>query len=134
MSVLDDIAAALVTAELGQDTTESADWMIRVGYLQEAPDRSICIYFAGGAPPETAIPVGYPKVQVRVRGQANDFNAVQEKEAAIFAFLHAGNAQIQFGGDYVYCYAQQSAPMSLGQDENRRSNLARNYKLMRSPA
>jgi len=134
MSVLDDIAAALVTADLGQDTDETQDWMVRVGYLQETPDRSICVYFAGGPPPETAIPVGYPRVQVRVRGAPNDFNVVQQKEQAIFTFLHAGNAQSQFGTDYVYCYAQQSAAMPLGQDENRRPSLARNYKLMKSPA
>lgn len=133
-SVLDDISAAMVTAGLGQIADETADWMIREGYLQAGPDRSICLYAAGGPPPETGLAVGYPGVQVRVRGKANDYDAVQQKEAAIFAFLHAGNAPIQFGTGYVFCYAKTSAPLPMGQDENRRPALVRNYSIMRSPA
>lgn len=131
MTVLDDIAASLVAANLGQQESEIADWFIRVGYIQDKPDRSICLYFAGGAPPETALKVGYPNIQVRVRGNSNDFNAVQQKEDAIFCFLHANDAPVRIGEDYVFCYAQQSAPISMGQDENRRPALVRNYRIMK---
>lgn len=130
--ILDDIAAALIAAvpPLGQKTASSTDWFIYEGYMQEAPDRAICIYQAGGRPPETGQPVDYPTIQIKVRGQANDYQAVQAQEAAIYKLLHATAAPILLGSAYVYCYAVQSGPLSLGQDTNRRPMLARNYRVM----
>lgn len=130
MTVLDDVVTALVAQSLGQTSSEAADWFIRTGYMQDTPDRSICVYFAGGRPPETRARAAYPNVQIRVRGMPNDFNAVQQKEDAIFCFLHAGDAPDDIGLNYVYAYAQQSAPISMGQDEKRRPALVRNYRLM----
>lgn len=130
-TTVDVIADALVAAGLAQDVDASKDWQIRVGYLQAAPNRSICVYPAGGRPPESGPAVDYPNIQVRVRGEANDYDAVQKKELAIYLFLHAGNAPIQFGSDWVYCYAMQSEAIPLGQDENRRPSLVRNYRIMK---
>ena len=130
MALIDDIIAALATAGLGQTTSDTADWRLRGAYLQQGPDRSICVYAAGGKAPEPGQPVTYPSIQIRVRGAPNDYAAVAAKEEAIFQFMQSGNAPAQFGAGYVYCYAQQSAPMPLGQDENRRPSVVRNYRLM----
>ena len=132
--LIDDIVAALVAGGYGQTTDEKSDWRIRALYLQANPDRSICVYPAGGAPPETGMSVGYPTIQIRVRGAEDDAQAVMQKEQDIFTFLQAGNAPIQLGTGYVYCYAIQSAPIPMGQDENRRPSVVRNYRLMKTPA
>lgn len=131
MSFTTDIADALVAAGLGiQQTNEAADWMMRIGYMQASPDRSVCVYTAGGQAPETGMPAGYPNFQIKVRGNKDDYAAVEAMETAIYRFLHAGNAPVQFGATWVYCYAIQSAPLPLGQDENRRPALCRNYRTM----
>jgi hypothetical protein len=130
-TVYDEIAAAVVKAGLAQDASETADWRIRIGYIQDAPNRSICIYLSGGRPPEPGLPVDYPNIQIRVRGNPDDAQAVINQENSIFKLLHANFESTTVGIDVVYLYAVQSAPMSLGQDENRRPSYVRNYRLMK---
>lgn len=130
--IADDIMATLVAAGLGQNTASNSDWMIRVGYMQAGPDKTICIQEAGGRPPETGQQVQYPTIQIRVRGAGDGYQDMRDKEQAIFNFLHAGNAPVDIGGNYVYCFALSSSPVPMGQDGNRRPSVVRNYRLMRT--
>lgn len=132
MSLLDDVSAAMVADGIGHVTpADGTDWMIYQGYLQAAPDRAICLTETPGKPPEPGLELDYPGLQVRVRGKADDYQAARAKMQAIFLFLHANNEVVTLGGAYVYCYATQSGPIPLGQDENRRPHLAWNFKLMK---
>lgn len=129
--LLDDIEAAIVTAGLGQNSADATDWFIFKGYMQEAPDRAICLYVAGGLEPLAGQPVDYPTVQIRVRGGVDDYDATQQKEDAIFKLLHDCNASVMIGSVYVYLIAMQSTPIPMGQDTNRRPALIRNYRIMK---
>lgn len=128
--IADDIMTALVTATLGQIANGANDWMIRIGYMNKDPNRSISINYAGGRPPEASAGVGYPNIQIKVRGNTDDGQAVLAKELAIYNFLHGVNAPAVIGAGYVYCLAIQSGPMPLGYDENRRPSYCRNYRIM----
>lgn len=127
---LDDIATALVTAGIGQITSNATDWFIFRGYFQDAPDRAICLYETPGVPPEEGLAIEYPGLQVRARGTLDDYQAARLKMQEIFDFLHGGEAAI--GAAYVYFYAVQSGVIPMGQDANRRPHIVQNYRSMRS--
>ena len=130
MSLIADVGAALVTAGLIQDSDDAADWRLRLGYMQAAPDRSVAIYPTPGRAPEAGTPADYPGIQVKVRGNPDDYQAVEAKERAIYLFLHDGDPTL-IGTGTVYCFAVQSEALPMGQDENRRPALTRNYRFMR---
>lgn len=130
MTLLDDISSRLVAAAVGQITSSGTDWMIYQGYMQDAPDRAICLYETPGEAPLEAWDVDYPGFQVRVRGKADDYEQVRTKLQAAFTALHAQDALI--GAAYVYVYARHSGAMPLGQDEKRRPALVQNYRVMKS--
>lgn len=125
---LDDLSAALVTSGVGQATNPAADWFIYLGYFQDQPDRAICIYEQGGEAPEELWAIDRPGAQVRVRGSADDYEAVRTKIKDVFLNLHAQEAAI--GAAYVFFYAKHSAPISFGIDEKRRPSLAYNFRSM----
>lgn len=131
-NILEDVIAALATAGIGQVTDDAADWRLRAGYIQANPDRSLCVYEAGGLPPEAGQPVDYPKFQVRGRGAPDDYLALRQKMQDVYNLLHACNAPVLLGSTYVYCYAMQSGPLPLGQDENRRPSMAWNFRIMKT--
>lgn len=124
--LLDDFAAALRDAQLVDGTS---GWKLYIGYLQDGLDRAVCLYETPGGVPEQRWAIDYPGLQVRVRGRADDFAAVQSKIRAVFDVLHAG--EVEVGAAYVYIYALTSEPLSLGQDEKRRPTLVQNYRIMK---
>src|ERR1051326_5717979 len=100
MALVDDVGAALVAANLGHTDAGPTDWQIYFAYMQDQPDRSICIYESGGEVPETNWSLDRPHFQIRVRGKADDYQAVRAKAQEIFGVLHSGEAAL--GADYVY--------------------------------
>ena len=137
--LLDDVARALLEAGVGHLTPDGTDWQIYLGYLQDAPDRAVCVYESGGEVPETNWLIDRPHFQVRVRGLIDDYKVVREKEQQCFLALHsqevaltaASGDQSPPGARWIYCMAIQSGPIAMGQDEKRRPNLSRNYRAMR---
>jgi hypothetical protein len=91
-------------------------------------DRAICLYDTPGEAPEEKWLIDYPSFQVRVRGQPNDYPTVRAKVQAIFNALHA--QEMNIGTAYVFVYAKNSGPLSLGNDERRRVALVQNYRVM----
>lgn len=124
----DWIASALVGAGIGTDV-ENADWQVFVGYMQATPDRAICVYETPGEAPLERWAIDYPSFQIKVRGKPDDYDAVRQKFQDIFLALHANESNI--GTVFVYCYARQSSPTPMGQDENRRPSLVWNFRTMK---
>ncbi len=132
---LDGVSVALVTANVGQTHSSSTDWMIYVGYMQERPDRAICLYETPGRPPLQRWAIDYPGVQVAVRGKVDDYTAVRNKVQDVFNALHEQEQNIvaaSGGTAFVYFYATNSGPLSMGFDVNRRPKLAWNFRSMRN--
>lgn len=132
---LDSISAALVTAGIGQVTDTSEDWAIYQGFMEDGSpvaDRCICLIETPGEAPLEAWAIVYPSVQVTFRGAKDDYEATKQKAQDVFNCLHGG--EIAIGAAFVYFYAKQSAPISMGRDENRRPKMAWNFRSMRNTA
>ena len=132
-ATLDSVQTALINAGVGQKTNSANDWMIFKGFLQDGDpvaDRAICLYETPGTPPLEAWAIDYPGVQVVVRGRADDYTAVRGKIQDVFTALHA--REINISADFVYFYARQSGPLSMGRDERRRPSLSWNFRTMRN--
>jgi hypothetical protein len=130
---LDSISAVLVTAGIGQITNSSLDWMIYQGFMEDgAPnaDRCICLIETPGETPLEAWAIVYPSLQVSVRGTVDDYTAARQKAQDIFTCLHGG--EVALGAAFVFFYAKQSAPISMGRDEKRRPKMAWNFRSMRN--
>lgn len=130
MALLDDIAASLVAAGIGS-LDGTMDWMIFQYYMQDQPDNAICLYETGGKPPDTRFALDHPGFQVRVRSAANTPQIARAKMQAIFDRLHANDEPVTLGAGYVYCYAQQTGVIPIGQDEKRRPAFVQNYLVSR---
>ncbi len=125
----DWIADSLVSQGVGSNV-EGTDWQVFVGYLQDAPDRAICVYETPGEAPLEAWAIDYPGFQVRVRGAPDGYAEAREKMHQIFLALHANETAI--GSVFVYCYARNSSPTPLGNDTNRRPGMSMNFRTMKN--
>lgn len=126
--LLDDIGTALEVAQICKSDGTS-DWMLYKGFMLDQPDRAICIYETPGTAPEEQFAIDYPDFQIRVRGNPNDYKSARHVIQRIFNALHAQETNI--GAAYVFCYAKQSGPMSMGRDEKMRPHLVWNYRVMK---
>ena len=139
MALLDEVAAQLIAQGAGVAAGSGADWTVFIGYLQDQPDRAICLYESPGEVPETNWLIDRPHFQVRVRGKADDYQAVRAQEQKCFLALQSQEAALTAaaqalsppGPTWIYCMAIQSGVIPLGQDEKRRPSVARNYRTMR---
>lgn len=127
MAALDDLGTALTTAGLVDGVS---GWKLYLGFINDTPDKAVCIYELPGGAPEQAWSIDRPGFQIRVRGEADGYQAARAKWQAIFELLHDGDASV--GASWVYLYATHSGPMSLGQDEKRRPHLGLRLAAMRN--
>lgn len=138
---LDVVQASIVGAGLGQRDDSTAPWMVYKGALPDsalnaAPakavnDLAICLYETPGRPPLEAWLIDYVAFQVVVRGGPDGYTAARDKIQQLFLQLHAKESAL-VGGEFVYCYATQSGPLSMGLDDKRRIRLAWNFRGMRN--
>lgn len=124
--MLDDLATAIQTEGLAGGAT---GWGLFKSFEAETPDAAVTLYETGGGPPGTADDYDLLTFQVRVRGAEAGYAAAHDKMMDVYRFLHAGEADV--GSDYVYIYASQSGPLSLGYDTQRRPRLVMNYRVGR---
>lgn len=142
---LDAVQASLLAAAIGQITNSKDPWMIYVGAMQDsditgAPnpaihDQAICLYETPGRPPLEKWEIDYVAFQLRVRSLPDGYTAARQKIQECFLQLHATESALNaFSGadQWVYCYAVQSGPLSLGMDKNRRISLVWNFRAMRN--
>lgn len=129
MPILDDIATHLETAGVGEAST---GWPIVKGSMPEDPDGSggnkcIAVYeLPGEAPIEASTtPIDLPGIQVKVRGEPEDYEAARAKMQDVIDAL--SDATI---AGYVFCYQATSAPLALGLDGNRRPQFVMGFNLM----
>ena len=129
---LDKIRAALIANNIGQ-VNSANPWPIFVGYMQDGPpvnDQAICLYETPGGVPLEAWAIVYPSVQVVVRGAPSGYTEARQKIQDIFTLLHGLDGALS--DQFVYFYAKQSAPISMGQDERKRPSMAWNFRSERN--
>lgn len=126
--LLDDIAQILSTGGTTSDGT-----LIKKGYMPEQPDAVVAIYETGGQGPIRAMrsspgqPVAeQPRIQVVVRGAANDYATPRLKINDIYRLLEGYGDQTVNGVRYLWIGAVQS-PFLMRRDEVSRPMLAVNF-------
>lgn len=137
---LDQVQASLIAGGVGQKDESANPWMIYKGAMPDsAPtgtgakainDQAICLYETPGRPPLEAWAIDYVAFQVRVRSAPDGYTAARQQIQKAFLQLQANEAAL--GTDWVYCYATQSGPLSLGMDPKRRITLVWNFRGMRN--
>lgn len=133
--LLDDIATALETAGVAGGAT---GWALYKGILPDKPDKAVALYETPGAVPSAALALDFPGLQVRVRGPRRKedtapYSTTRAKIQEVFAALHTQEASV--GAGYVFIYAANSGPLSMGYDASDRLHLSLNFRILkRRPA
>lgn len=132
-ATLDAVRNFLIAQGVGQADMKAA-WFIAIGIMPDGapgiPDQGICLYETPGLAPDPAWQLVYPSMQIVCRGAPDDFSLVRQKAQDVFNALHGADGML--GSPFVYFYAKQSAPISMGQDERKRLSLAWNFRSERN--
>ncbi len=125
MALLDDIGAHLVSENVVDGAT---GWALAKGFEPPSPDKVVTLYELPGDEPDQTDGTKYdlPALQVRVRGDEFGYDAARTQLQTVFAALN--DATIT---GYVYVYANQSGPISLGHDGSTRPLLTQTYVTMK---
>jgi len=133
MPVLDDIAVFVATtAGLGTVGTD-----VFKGIMPPTPDVCAAVYEYGGLPPDYALGTAgisqeYPRVQIVVRGAAQDYDGPRDRaETAYQAIAAVANTTVN-SVRYQYINPLQ-APFFLKRDENDRVYIAFNVEAGKDP-
>ncbi len=82
MSTAVNIKSILMAASVGS-TDPDADWGVHVGKEPETPHRTITVYDTGGLEPNAKHLLDFNTVQVRVRGNINEYLGAYNKILAV---------------------------------------------------
>lgn len=117
---VDSIATHLVTAGVATPA-----WPVHKLGAQDLPEQSITIYESGGPMPEQSVDRRWrrPTFQIVARGGRGDSQAASDKAHEICVTLDRAAVS---GFDYFF--AMQSAPVSIGPDEEGRPLFAVNFR------
>ncbi len=106
----------------GLTYSEAAGSSIFVGFLPPAPNRCVAVIPTGGFDADSKLPYSMPTIQIIVRGDEDARWALNTWQA-VYSKLQ-GLRRITLEDDdetyLVSLLAQQSGPIHIGRDENRR--------------
>jgi hypothetical protein len=112
----------------------SPEGNVFVEHMPSTPDIAVMVKSTGGLPQLTKHPTDLPTVQFLVRGAAHNPRPPWLMALAIYdLFACLDLATLDEGGDdevyVISCTPQQSAPIGIGLDENRRPEYSLNFSL-----
>jgi len=125
MALLDDIGTKLTSAGVVGGAT---GWSLAKAFEPPTPNKVVTLYETGGGPPDQTDGTKYdlPTFQARVRGDEFGYEAARTKMEAVFDALN--DATIS---GYVFVFALDSGPLSLGHDGATRPLLTLNFTTMK---
>ncbi len=127
--LIDDLLSLLDTANLGTPETD-----LFAGALPPSPDTVTVLTEYGGVAPTMvqgqALPViEYPRVQIRTRGAAYDYEAARLRIERVYQFLVARQHETVSGGARYMAWLPVQTPFPIGQDDNHRWIFAVNVEV-----
>ena len=120
-----DISSFLQAQGIGTEGTD-----LFISREPASPDMTITITDTGGFPPNPKYLRDEPTIQVRVRGNKNDYNSAWNKMQEIKDVMLGAQPQLLNGTDYVL-FVLATDPISLGFDESSRPLIISNWNLVR---
>lgn len=131
-----DIKDLLVTAGIGVFAgTSSTAYSINISQeppFPTVPHTAITIYDTGGTAPNARFLLDHPTVQIRIRGNPNDYQAAYLKALDVKDALLGIPQSTVNGVRYVGIW-QDSDLISLGNDDNDRPIIVANFRIVRQP-
>lgn len=124
--LLESIATYLDSAGVGVYRPSSVGGTIYIAYMPPQPDEVIVLFPTGGAAPGVRLPYDNPTFQVRVRG-SRDPRTGFSKAMDVYDALQSVHQDQLPGESVTIIQATQSAPVSIGADENGRIEYTQNY-------
>lgn len=113
-------------------------WTAAYGHLPPTPDQVIVVFETPGLPPEKAqtgsseTEYDEPGFQIRGRGAEYGMEALRTLMGQIYRALHGSSLSPATGDPaYVFVFAEQSGPLTLGLDDASRPGLTWNFRCMR---
>lgn len=120
-----DISSFLQAQGVGTEGTD-----LFIGLEPDEPDFVISIFDIPGFPPNPKYLRDEPSIQVRVRGNKNNYDTAWQKMQEIKDVMLGAQPQLLNGTDYVL-FVLATDPMSLGRDESSRPLIISNWNLVR---
>lgn len=96
---------------------------------QNFGDEYAVVKLTGGYPPDREIPKYYPSFQVLVRGKKNGQAQAEAKANEIYDHFHRRSGFFIGLNRVGFCSADQSTPIFLGLDDNKRPIYSINFTL-----
>ena len=131
--VIRDLLAAGETPVGFINSVDLVNWSLHIGKQPDKPDRCITVYDSGGADPNPQWLVDYPTVQVRIRGNPNDYLEAHQKGGEIVDTL-IGLPSQDIGQDRWVSVAQTGGIAFIGYDEKKRPMFSTNWRLIIEPS
>lgn len=121
----------LIAAGVGvaHSVANANDWHIGMARQRATPDKFITIYDTTGLPPEPALNINYPGIQIVVRSDTNNYTSTYSKSSQIRDVLLGRPSEVVLG-DILTSITMPSDIISLGVDENERFEMALNFLLV----
>ena len=129
--VLDDLAAVLQTASLGE-----LDHDIFIGARPDTPDVCTTLSERPSMPPigtqDSSIRLERPRIQIVCRGLPNDYLAPRQQAEKVYRALSLIRSTILGGASYVACIP--SPPFPIGRDDSARYLICVNAEVTKTPS
>lgn len=131
MTLLEEFAALAAQLDLGiyrADGTPGST--IFLASLPSAPDEAIAIGRYGGAEADGRLPYDEPRLQFRVRGDAADVRAAEDRAQAVYDALHGLGMRMLPGGTWLQlAVGAQGGPIYIGPDQTGRPEYTVNVRV-----
>lgn len=127
-----DIKDILEAGSIGTFGATSG-WSIRISREDGEPDQMITIYDTGGFESDPKNNIDQPTVQIRIRGNPQDYVNTRAKAMAIRALLHGPARQTVNGTVYVGIWLTGDI-VFLRYDDNNRPIFTLNFRIVSEAA
>jgi hypothetical protein len=109
---------------------DQSQWSVWIGKQPDKPDRCVTIYDTGGLDPNPKWALNYPSIQVRVRGDINDYLLVYTKAQQLRNLTVGKDSYTASNGDLICSITGIGDIMSMGRDENNRPEIVFNLRMI----
>lgn len=134
-----DLASAHIKDTLvndGYSFGTTTAWSLYIGSQPDTPERVVTIYDSAGGTPNPRWLLDYPHVQIRVRGNVNDYQVASQKAIELRNRLlgRASYDAYNGSGDRIVAINAIGDVAFVGKDEQHRPEFVFNLSLIVEPA
>lgn len=111
---------------------DGGTWHLATGLMPESPAKAVATYDTGGPDPNSKWGFDRSEIQVRVRGDRQEYSTTYQKALAIKNLL-LGRDNTTIGSTEYFLFIQVGDIIFLGYDDNYRPSFSLNWRIHRTP-